>query len=280
MARRARRFEWGAGMSLRNWGKGLLCGLVVAAGLAVAVRPAAAEALDDVLAAKVIRIAVPQDFPPFGSAGPDLQPQGYDIDMANLIAQDLGVTVELVPVTSANRLPYLQTHKVDLIISSLGRNAEREKVIDFTSAYAPFFSGVFGPADSTVAKVEDLAGKTVGVTRGALEDLAISKIAPADADIERFEDNNTTIAAFLSGQTELIATGNVVAAAILARDPAVRPEPKFILSQSPCFIGLNKGEPKLLAKVNAIIAAARQDGRLDAISKKWLGAGLPGDLPV
>ncbi len=272
--------EWGAGMSLVHWGKGLLCGLAVAAGLTGAALPAAADALDDVLAAKVIRIAVPQDFPPFGSAGPDLQPQGYDIDMANLIAQDLGVTVELVPVTSANRVPYLQTRKVDLIISSLGRNAEREKVIDFTSAYAPFFSGVFGPAESTVAKAEDLAGKTVGVTRGALEDMAISKIAPADADIERFEDNNTTIAAFLSGQTELIATGNVVAAAILARNPAVRPEPKFILSQSPCFIGLNKDEPKLLARVNAIIAAARQDGRLDAISQKWLGAALPGDLPV
>lgn len=280
MARRSRRQDGAQVMSLLNWGKGLLCGLAVAIGLAGAVSPAAAEALDDVLAAGVIRIAVPQDFPPFGSAGPDLQPQGYDIDMANLIAQDLGVKVELVPVTSANRLPYLQTRKVDLIISSLGRNAEREKVIDFTSAYAPFFSGVFGPADSTVAKAEDLSGKTVGVTRGALEDLAISKIAPADADIERFEDNNTTIAAFLSGQTELIATGNVVAAAILARDPSVRPEPKFILSQSPCFIGLNKGEPKLLAKVNAIIAAAKQDGRLAAISRKWLGAALPGDLPV
>ena len=270
----------GAAMSLRDWAKGLVCGLAVAVGLAGAVRPAAAEGLDDVLAAKVIRIAVPQDFPPFGSAGPDLRPQGYDIDMANLIAHDLGVAVELVPVTSANRLPYLQTHKVDLIISSLGKNAEREKVIDFSSAYAPFFSGVFGPADAAVAKAEDLSGKTVGVTRGALEDLAISKIAPADADIQRFEDNNTTIAAFLSGQTELIATGNVVAAAILARDPAVRPEPKFILSQSPCFIGLNKGEPKLLARVDAIIAAAKQDGRLDAISRKWLGAPLPGDLPI
>ena len=266
-------------MALVDWGRGLL-GLVVAAGLAATALPAAADGLDDVVAAKVIRIAVPQDFPPFGSAGPDLQPQGYDIDMANLIAQDLGVAVELVPVTSANRVPYLQTHKVDLIISSLGRNADREKVIDFTSAYGPFFSGVFGPADAAVAKAEDLSGKTIGVTRGALEDLAISKVAPADADIQRFEDNNTTIAAFLSGQTQLIATGNVVAAAILARDPDVKPEPKFILSQSPCFIGLNKGEPKLQAKVNAIIAAAKQDGRLEAISRKWLGAALPGDLPV
>ena len=52
--------------------------------------------------------------------------------------------VELVPVTSANRIPYLQTKKADLVISSLGKNPEREKVIDFSAAYAPFFTGVFG----------------------------------------------------------------------------------------------------------------------------------------
>jgi polar amino acid transport system substrate-binding protein len=51
------------------------------------------------------------------------------------------------------------------------------------------------------------------------------------------------------------------------------------MKNSPCYIGLNKGEEKLKEKVNAIIAKARQDGRLDAISKKWLGLSLPGDLP-
>jgi polar amino acid transport system substrate-binding protein len=93
---------------------------------------------------KVIKIAVPQDFAPFGSAGADLKPIGYDIDMANLIGRTLGVKVELVPVDSANRIPYLQTRKVDLVISSLGKNPEREKVIDFSKAYAPFFQGVSG----------------------------------------------------------------------------------------------------------------------------------------
>jgi polar amino acid transport system substrate-binding protein len=55
----------------------------------------------------------------------------------------MGVKVELVPVTSANRIPYLQTRKTDLVISTLGKNAEREKVIDFTSAYSPFFQAIF-----------------------------------------------------------------------------------------------------------------------------------------
>ena len=254
---------------------GALAGLALAASL-----PARADALDDILKAKVLRVAVPQDFPPFGSVGTDLKPRGYDIDTAALIAQDLGVKLELVPVTSANRLPYLQTKKVDLIISSLGKNAEREKAIDFSVAYAPFYSGVFGPASAKIAAPADLAGKSVGVTRGALEDLELSKVAPPTADIRRFEDNNTTISAFLSGQVGLIATGNVVAAAILARNPPTRPEPKFVIKDSPCFIGLAKGEPKLLEKVNEIVAKARKDGRLDAISKTWLGAPIPADLPT
>ena len=236
---------------------------------------ARADALADVKKAGVLKVAVPQDFPPFGTVGPDLKPQGYDIDMAELLAKELGVKVELVPVTSANRIPYLTTKKVDLVISSLGKSPDREKVIDFAAAYAPFFNGVFGPADQKVTKIEDLAGRTLGVTRGAVEDLEISKIAPATATIKRYEDNNGTISAFLSGQVQLVATGNVVAAAILAKNPPKRPEVKFLIKDSPCYVGLNKGEPALLAAVNAAVAKAKKDGRLDAIAKKWLGAALP-----
>ncbi|WP_454683277.1 transporter substrate-binding domain-containing protein [Ancylobacter moscoviensis] len=240
--------------------------------------PAAADALATIEANKVIRIAVPQDFPPFGTVGADMAPKGYDVDVAKLIADKLGVKLELVPVTSANRIPYLQTNKVDLVISSLGKNPEREKVIDFSVAYAPFFNGVFGPADAAVKESKDLSGKTVGVTRGAVEDLELTKIAPADVTIKRYEDNNGTISAFLSGQVDLIATGNVVAAAILERNPPKKPEIKFLIKNSPCYIGLNKNEPALLAKVDAIIGAAKKDGALDAISQKWLGAKLPADI--
>lgn len=236
---------------------------------------ARADALSDITARGTIRVAVPQDFPPFGSVGVDMAPKGYDIDVANLIGEKLGVKTELVPVTSANRIPYLQTNKVDLVISSLGKNAEREAVIDFSTPYAPFFNGVFGPAGVTAAKAEDLSGKTIGVTRGAIEDLALTKVAPQDATIKRYEDNNGTISAFLSGQVELVATGNVVAAAILAKNPPKKPEMKFLITNSPCYIGLNKNEADLQKKVNDIIAAAKADGTLNKISQKWLGADLP-----
>src|SRR5215207_3927333 len=171
--------------------------LLHAAALATAAvaTQAHADALDSIMKSKVIKIAVPQDFAPFGSAGLDLKPQGYDIDMANLIGKALGVKVEIIAVTSANRIPYLQTKKADVVISSLGKNPDREKVIDFSAAYAPFFSGVFGTKDIAVSKIEDIAGKTIGVTRGAIEDLKLSEIAPKDAVIKRYEDNNGTISA-------------------------------------------------------------------------------------
>jgi polar amino acid transport system substrate-binding protein len=252
---------------------GLLAGAILLTGYA-----ARADALDDIQKNGVLRVAVPQDFPPFGSVNTDLKPQGLDIDVATLIARKIGVKLELVPVTSANRVPYLQTKKVDLVISSMGKNAEREKVIDFTDAYAPFFNGVFGPADQKVGSAADLAGKTIGVTRGSVEDLELSKIAPSAAVIKRYEDNNGTISAFLSNQVQLVATGNVIAAAIIAKNPPKKPETKFLIKDSPCFIGLNKDEKKLHDKVNAILAAIKKDGSLSALTVKWLGLPLPAAL--
>lgn len=254
----------------------ILIGLI--AGALLFTSFARADALDDIQKKGVLRVAVPQDFPPFGSVTTEMKPQGLDINVATLIVQKLGVKVELVPVTSANRIPYLQTKKVDLVISKMGKNPEREKVIDFIAAYAPFFNGIFGPADQKVAGPADLAGKTIGVTRGSVEDLELSKIAPATATIKRYEDNNGTISSFLSNQVQLVATGNVIAAAIIAKNPPKKPETKFLIKDSPCSIGMNKGEEKLHEKVNAIIAQGKKDGSLSALNEKWLGLPLPASL--
>lgn len=238
----------------------------------------AQTALDDVMKSKTIKIAVPTDFPPYGFVGTDLAPQGLDVDTARLIATKLGVKVELVPVTSANRIPYLQTKKADLVISTLGKNPEREKVIDFTAAYSPFFQAVFAPKSLAIASFADLAGKSIGVTRGAIEDQELTKLAPATADVKRFEDNNATVSAFVSGQTQLIATGASVAGNMMARNPQLGAEYKLLLKDSPNFIGVAKGEDALRLKVNEIIVAAKKSGEIDAMAKKWLGRPA-GTLP-
>ncbi len=180
------------------------------ASLMLSQAPAHADGLEDVVKRGVLKVAVPQDFPPFGSVGPDMKPRGLDIDTAKLLADQLKVKLELTPVNSTNRIPFLTTGKVDLVISSLGKNPEREKVIDFSRAYAPFYLAVFGPPDADIKGLDDLKGKTISVTRGAIEDIELTKVAPEGVTIKRFEDNNSTIAAYLAGQVDLIASGNVV----------------------------------------------------------------------
>ena len=261
----------------RFWLKSLAA-LVPAALALGSVTTHAQNALDEVMKAKKIIIAIPTDFPPYGFVGTDLKPQGLDIDMANLIAQKLGVAIELAPVTSANRIPYLQTGKAALVISTLGKNPEREKVIDFTSAYSPFFQAVFAAKSMPITSFADLNGKSVGVTRGAIEDQELSRVAPTGAEIRRFEDNNATVAAFVSGQVQLIATGASVAGNMMARNPQLNAEYKLLLKDSPNFIGVAKGEDKLRLKVNEIISEAKKAGELDRMAKRWLGRPA-GDLP-
>lgn len=232
------------------------------------------DALDHITRAGKVRIAVPDNFPPFGDLGPDGKLQGYDIDTAALIANALGAELDLVPVSSTDRLPYLTSGKVDLLISSLGQDAAREKVIDFSIAYAPFFSAIFGPEHLAVAKPDDLASKSIAVTRATIEDSALTTLAPDTTTIKRYDDNAATEVAYLSGQAELIATANIIAAEILAKSPLKKTVIKFVIKNSPCYIGVPAGEPRLLGRVNQIIAVARGDGSLNKISERWLKARL------
>lgn len=255
--------------------------LMAAAALIASVAASVAHAqtaLDDIMKAKVVRIAIPTDFPPYGSVGVDLQPQGLDIDMANYIGTKLGVRVELLPVTTANRIAYLQTRKADLVVSTLGKNPEREKVIDFSIAYSPFFIGVFGPKTIALKTPAEMVGKSIAVTRGSVDDAELTKVAPPTAELRRFEDNNTTISAFVAGQTQLVATSAQVAAAMMAKNPQLGTEFKFVLKDSPNFVGVGKGEEKLRGTVNEILAGAKKSGDLDRLAVKWLGRP-GGELP-
>ena len=250
----------------------------VAAGLLAAAGVQAQTALDDILKAKEIKIAIPTDFPPYGFVGTDLKPQGLDVEMANYIAAKLGVKVELLSVTSNNRIPYLQTRKADLVISTLGKNPEREKVIDFTVAYSPFFIAVFAPKAVAVKSPAELTGKSISVTRGSVDDMELTKVAPPGAEVRRFEDNNATVSAYIAGQVQLLATSAQVAGAMMAKNPQLNTEFKFVLKESPNYIGVAKGEDKLRQKVNEIILEARRNGDIDKMAVKWLGRPA-GDLP-
>ncbi len=94
----------------------------------------------------MVKVGIFEDFPPFASLGTDMQIQGYDVDMANLIGKALGVKAELVGINGQNRIPYLTEGKVDLLLS-IGFSDERAQVVDFTAPYAPYYIVVMGPRD-------------------------------------------------------------------------------------------------------------------------------------
>lgn len=251
--------------------------LALLAGSFGAVPPATADTLDDVQKAGVLRVAITLDYPPFGSVDASMSPQGYDVEFANLMAAALGVKAELVRVTAQTKIPTMATRKADLLLN-IGRNEERAKVVDFTQPYAPYYIGVFGPVDQTAASVADLAGKKVAVTRGTLEDQLLTKMAPPDAAIQRYEDHSNTISSFLSGQSDLMSVGNIVAAAIMEKNPPRKPEQKFLLMNSPVCAAVTKGEQRLLDRVNAAIVEIKANGKLAGMATRWLKQPLPANL--
>lgn len=227
----------------------------------------------------VLRVAVPEDTPFFGTVGLNGEHEGYDIDVARMAAQDLGVELELVPVTSANRIPFLTSGKVDLVIANMGVKPERAEVINFSNPYAPFFWAVYASADLDITSVEDAAAYRVGATLGTLEEIAYTDAAGADAaNIQRYDDQATTVQAFVTGQVDLLVAGNAIAAGVIASHPDMNVESKLVLQQSPCHMGVRYGDERLLTWVNAFIYTHTLNGDLDELSMKWFGEPLP-DFP-
>lgn len=240
--------------------------------------PAAAATLPEILAAKTVNIGVQTDYPPYGYIDANMKPQGSDVAAAELIAQKLGVKLNIVTLTSPARIPALQTGKVDMVIASMGKTAEREKVVDFSISYAPFYSGLYAAKSLQLHNYEELTGKRVAVTRGSLQDDALTAKAPKDAKIQRFEDDTATIASFVTGQNQVLAHSAAVASVTMRRNPKLDAEYKLLLTDVPCFIGVAKGNTALLDQINVILREAKADGTLNAISVKHLGRPL-GNMP-
>ena len=238
------------------------------------VNAASAQTADEIKSRGSVNIGMLIDFPPFGIMGTDGKPDGYDADVAKLLARDLGVTLNLVPVTGPNRIPYLLSGQVDLLVASLGITPERAEKVTFSDPYAGISIGVMGLSDVDMSTPEKLAGHTVGVTRASTQDTAVTEVAPADATIQRFDDDATAVQALLSGQVEALGASNIIMAQIkqVAGDKF---DEKFELKQQVQGIAVRPGADALLAEINAFLTKVKGNGELNAIHEKWLGTPLP-----
>jgi len=257
----------------RRLGTALVCALVLCAGAV----PLAAQTLADIQAKGVLTVGTLLDFPPYGTVDSNNQPDGYDVDVAKLLAKAWGVKLNLVPVTGPNRIPFLLTGKVDLLSASLAPLPERARQVQFARPNSAATIVLIGKKSQAIQTPADLAGVRIAVARASTQDVALSALAPEGADIRRFDDDASAMQALLTGQVDALGCAQVTANQVQQRARG-QFENKLILRQQHMAIAMRHDQPTLLAAVNAFVAEHIANGELNRLSRKWLGADLP-ELP-
>jgi polar amino acid transport system substrate-binding protein len=247
--------------------------LTAAAALAVTLSMAAtaqADKLQDIISKGVVRIGVPLDVPPFGSQDANRNPVGLDVDLAQGVAKALGVKVELQQITGANRIPYLITDKIDIVIAAMGMTPERAKQVMFTAPYADTYDAVYGAKALAITSAAETGDHKVAVAKGTTQDLELSGMNPKAAFL-RTDDDATAAAAYLSGQADLFATNSLVVVELAKQNPGKEFDRKFVLARGPAHMAVAMGEQNLLNWLNTYIYSITMSGELDALTRKYLG---------
>ncbi len=244
----------------------------LAATLAFAPVSAFADTLQDILGAGTVRIGVLADSAPWGYRDGEGTLVGFDIDLANQVAADLGVEAELVEVTGAARLPSLLSDQIDILIAAAGATPERAQQVMFTSPYVAVQLGVYGKSDApTFATAADLAGQSIAVARGTTLDVWLTDNAP-EANLVRFEDASSALAAYAAGQTDFFAENSAIAlSAASGGDVSL----KFLIRQSPAHAAVRQGDHNLLQWLNTDLFYNRMNGKLQALQMKWFKEATP-----
>ena len=234
---------------------------------------AKADVFANILSKGVVRVGVFADVPPFGYPNANRELEGFDIDLANMVAKALGVKLELVTVTAPNRIPYLLTDKIDIVIALMGLTPERAKSIMFTAPYVNTSLAVYGPKSIAVTSPDAVGTYKISAAKGTSEDLAMSGANPK-AIMMRTEDNATAATAYLSGQSDLIATNSLIAVELAKKNSGKEFDLKFILKRAPGHMGVKMGEHNLVRWLDSFVFFNTFNGELDRLHRKWLNTPM------
>ncbi len=247
-----------------------------AAGLAALAQPAAAQAaspgtLDTVVKRGTLIIGVSLGTPPYGITNAEMEPDGYDVGVAKLLARELGVKPQIVDTVAANRIPSLTAGKVDAVVSSFSITPERAKAIAFSNAVYVDQQVAVGGKGAAMATLADLKGQRVGVTRSTTNDIVLTRKAPEGVAIQRYDDDASTNQALLAGQVQAIVSSRALAVAIRDRDPTLGLDIKFVVSEAPMAVGLRRGDPDWLHWINTCLFMLWTNRELQALQERWMG---------
>ncbi|QQB43137.1 cysteine ABC transporter substrate-binding protein [Kingella denitrificans] len=233
---------------------------------------AGGDSLARIKAAGVIRIGVFGDKPPFGYLDANGKSQGFDVEIARNMAQDLLGSpdkVEFVLTEAANRVEYIKSGKVDVLLANFTQTPERAEVVDFAAPYMQVALGVVSPKNAPITSIDQLKGKTLLVNKGTTADAYFTK-NHSDITLQKYDQNTETFDALKDGRGVALAHDNALLWAWAKENPNFDVAIGKLGEPENIAPAVQKGDQALLAWVNSEITAMKQDGRLVAAYEKTL----------
>ncbi|MDC9612736.1 ABC transporter substrate-binding protein [Xenorhabdus khoisanae] len=263
-------------MKIRNKSRvavtALLTSLTLVSGLVSGV--AKADKLDDIKKVGTVRIAVFDSNPPFGFIDPQTKKlAGYDVDIANAIASDLGVKLELRPTNPANRIPLLSSKKIDLIAANFTVTDERAKQVDFSIPY--FATGQkFIARKGVLTQPDDIAKLRIGADKGTVQEITLRERYPT-AKVISYDDTPLAFAALRNGNVQAITQDDAKLVGLLANVPEAQKADfeisPFSITREYQAVAASKGEGRLIDAVNQTLSKLEKEGEAEKIYNRWFG---------
>ena len=211
--------------------------------------------VDEIKASGTINIGVFSDKSPFGYVDENGQYQGYDVYFANRIGQDLGVKINYVSTEAANRIEYLQTGKVDIILANFTVTPERAQEVDFASPYMNVALGVVSPDSAVVTSLEDIGPEDqVIVISGTTAETYLEKNYP-NIKLQKYDAYAEAKTAFENGNGVAWANDNTEVIAFAIENPGYTVGIPSLGSADTIAPAVTKGNESLLNWLGDEIAA-------------------------
>lgn len=218
-----------------------------------------------------LKIGVKYDVPPFGFQNPQSgEVEGFDVDLGRAIADKLGVEPNFIEAISDNRIPFLEDGTVDIVLSTMTINAERDQEIDFSEPYYIARGRILVPSGSDIAGVDDLAGKRVCTALGSTYEETLREQAP-DANLRLVDSYSECLELVQNGAVDAVSTDDVILTGMIIQDDTLQLVEAEPLTVEPYGAGIKDGDAELQEFVNGVIEEYKTDGRWADAYQKWVG---------
>ena len=221
---------------------------------AAALADSRARTLQDIKDSGTLAIGVFSDKKPFGYVDENGDYQGYDVYFARRLAQDLGVELKLVSVDAPNRVEYLTSAKVDIILANFTVTPARAEVVDFALPYMKVALGVVSPDSALITTAEQLAGKTLIVSKGTTAETYFAENYP-EVRLLKFDTYTEAFNALLDGRGDALSTDNTEVLAWALENPGFTVGIESLGSLDTIAPAVQKGNDTVCAYIDEEIKA-------------------------